>query len=258
MIESEIFGYEPGTFTGGLKQGKPGKLELAYGGTLFLDEVNCMSLDMQVKLLRVLEEKKFQRLGGHRNINLDARIISATNQDLRERLALGHFRSDLYYRLSVVEIRIPPLRLHKQDIEIYANRFIPEMNKRLGRTIQGCSQEAMDYLMSYSWPGNVRELKNWIERAVNLAGSDVLTVSDFPNPVHTEPMLSSNKTPVTAPTDNQATLSDSLGSIERDQIKLILKMYDGNTEHAARHLGIGRTTLYRKIKKYGLMSKEIH
>ena len=256
MIESEIFGYEPGTFTGGLRQGKSGKLELANGGTLFLDEVNGMSLDMQIKLLRVLEEKKFQRLGGHRYITLDARIIAATNQDLRERVALGNFRSDLYYRLGVVEIQILPLRHRKQDIEIYVNCFIKEMNRKLGRSIQGCSPEAMDCLMSYSWPGNVRELKNWIERAANLSESDILTPDDFPSPVNAEPRFSNDRPVMSA--DIETSLSGSIELIERDRIKLTLRRCGGNTEQASRDLGIGRATLYRKIKKYGIVSKEIH
>ena len=253
IIESEVFGYEPGTFTGGLQQGKPGKLELANGGTLFLDELNGMSLDMQVKLLRVLEERQFQRLGGKRYINLNAKIISATNQDLRERVLLGNFRSDLYYRLAVVEIQIPPLRLRKQDIEIYIRHFIREMNERLGRSVRGCSPDAMDYLMSYSWPGNVRELRNWIERAVNLAESDLLAPGDFPSPMTVETVFVNPKV-VSDTSFASDELNMSVELAECNKIKSALAKYAGNRELVSKHLGIGRATLYRKIRKYGLGS----
>lgn len=250
MIESEFFGYEPGTFTGGLQQGKPGKLELANGGTLFLDELNSMSLDMQVKLLRVLEEKQFQRLGGHRYITLNARIIGATNQDLQERVTLGHFRSDLYYRLAVVEIQIPPLRMRRQDIAIYVRSFIQEMNRRLCRSIKTCSKDAMDYLMNYTWPGNVRELKNWIERAVNLAESNILTPEDFPLPAGGETGLCNYRRASGDAGKNE--LAVSVGLAEKEKIRNALGKYPQSKELVCRHLGIGRATLYRKIKKYGL------
>ena len=256
MIESEIFGYEPGTFTGGLRQGKAGKLELANGGTLFLDELNGMMSDMQIKLLRVIEEKQFQRLGGNRYIKLDARIICATNQDLRERVALGHFRSDLYYRLGVVEIQIPPLRQHKEDIEIYVNRFIQIMNRRLDRSIQGCSEDVLEYFKSYSWPGNIRELKNWIERAVNLAKGDILTLNDFPIQSRNIP-IKNHKPEIQAPVKKG--LAASMELTERNNIKSALEQYAGDKDLVSQHLGIARATLYRKIKKYGIeMTKQIH
>ena len=247
MIESEIFGYEPGTFTGGLRQGKPGKLELANGGTLFLDEVNGMSLDMQVKLLRVLEEKRFQRLGGHRYIGLDARIIAATNQDLRERIALGYFRIDLYYRLAVVEIQIPPLRQRRQDIGIYVDYFIRDMNGKLGRSIQCCTQEVMDYLFSYSWPGNVRELRNWIERAASLSDGNILTIDDFPYTKHHPEKY--NPVKLTASEATVPSLSEPRESDQRRKIIFTLDKHGGNVQLASGDLGISRATLYRKIKQ---------
>ena len=256
MIESEIFGYEPGTFTGGLRQGKPGKLELANGGTLFLDELNGMMPDMQIKLLRVLEEKQFQRLGGNRYIKLDAKIIGATNRDLREGVALGHFRSDLYYRLGVVEIQIPPLRSHKEDIEIYVKEFIQLMNRRLGRSIHGCSQEALDYLMSYSWPGNIRELKNWVERAINLAKGNILTLHDFPIQCANLILTKNNSVKIARA---KTGLAASIEMAEKDNIKSALERYEGSKDLVSKHLGIGRATLYRKIKKYKIeVTKQIH
>ncbi len=256
LIESEIFGYEAGTFTGGLRSGKAGKLELAHGGTLFLDEINGMSMDMQVKLLRVLEERVFQRLGGSRSIDLGARIISATNQDLAERIRHGSFRPDLYYRLSVVEIQIPPLRQRVKDIEMLTYWFIEEKSRLLNKTIKGITDEALSHLLTYPWPGNVRELKNWIERAVNLAEGDYLTISDFPNSAHIEEISAQRFLTHTIKPINE---SGSLRQTEQEAIKAAINECRGNILEASRHLGISRATLYRKMEKHQIsISKKVH
>jgi two-component system response regulator AtoC len=200
-------------------------------------------MDMQAKLLRVLEDRQFQRLGGNNYISIDARIISATNQNLMERVNLGNFRGDLYYRLSVIEINIPGLRERKTDIEILVKHFIDEKNRQLGRNIQGISDQAMDFLMAYSWPGNVRELKNWIERAVNLARGETLDIEDFPG--------SAIKTLILAPFGDKPGESMNLvGLFERDVIKRMLAECDGNILKTAKRLAISRATLYRKMEKY--------
>ena len=258
LIESEIFGYEAGTFTGGLRQGKPGKLELAKGGTLFLDEINGMSMDMQTKLLRVLEERTFQRLGSTNNfIRLDARIISATNQDLLKRIEHGNFRGDLYYRLSVIDIVIPPLRERKDDIEILVKTFIDEKNRQLGRNIKGVSKDALDYLKSYPWPGNVRELKNWIEKAVNLAEGEALRREDFPS-FHAISGSSHEALTLSVQNDVKEDALHAVDLFERDVIKTVLKECGGNILQTAKRLGIGRATLYRKMDKYEIsLSKNV-
>ena len=248
LIESELFGYEAGTFTGGLRGGKSGKLELAGNGTLFLDEVNGMSLAMQAKLLRVLEEKRFQRLGGKSYLYLGARIMAAANKDLQEEIDNGNFRSDLYYRLNVFEIRVPPLRVRKGDIGLLAQAFIWEISRSLGKTVKGITPEAMARLKAYPWPGNVRELKNWIERAVNLTEGPLLTPSDFP--VEKQPTETPGQRPSLPDYEIRAPLE--LGQVEQDTICQVLEVCGGNVTESARRLGIGRATLYRKLKKYGL------
>lgn len=248
LIESELFGYEAGTFTGGLRGGKSGKFEMANSGTLFLDEVNGMPLSMQAKLLRVLEEKRFQRLGGNTYFHLEARIIAATNKDLREEIAKGNFRNDLYYRLNVFEIQVPPLRERLGDIELLALDFTEQISRNLGKKIEGIAPEAIDHLEAYSWPGNVRELKNWIERAVNITGEAVLAPGDFP--IVEQAMEPLDQRPSRPDPGSAASLP--LGQVERDTILQVLKACGGNMSEAARRLGIGRATLYRKLKKHGL------
>jgi len=250
LIESEFFGYEPGTFTGGLQKGKPGKLELVRGGTLFLDEINGMSIDMQAKLLRVLEEKKFQRLGSNKYVPLDARVVSATNQDLLEQVKHGTFRHDLYYRLSVVEIHIPPLRMRMKDIEILVHCFIEEKNRQLGRSIKGISKEAMEYLMSYHWPGNIRELRNWIERAINLVHGNILSVQDFPTPTK---CIDIQRVSQFLDLKGREKEVSRLGLMEYNTIRTVLEDCKGNISQASKRLGISRATLYRKMRKYGIV-----
>ena len=252
LIESELFGYEAGTFTGAVRGGKSGKFEMANGGTLFLDEVNGMSLDMQAKLLRVLEEKRFQRLGGKANFHLEARVISATNKDLHKEIANGNFRSDLYYRLSVLEIPVPPLRERRGDIKLLCHSFIHEISRSLGKKINSISPEALAYLESYSWPGNVRELKNWLERALNFTDAAVLTVNDFPdNKAWMEPKSQHRRPPSNSPSPLD------LKEMERGAILRVIQECRGNLAECARELGIGRATLYRKMKRHNLSLNRI-
>ena len=248
LIESELFGYEGGTFTGGLRSGKSGKLELAGSGTFFLDEVNGMSLGMQAKLLRVLEEKQFQRLGGNSYLRLSARIMAASNKDLPEEIDKGNFRSDLYYRLNVFEIRVPPLRERRGDIELLALAFTEQISRNLEKAVRGIAPEAMARLEAYSWPGNVRELKNWIERAVNITEGSLLVPADFPvEKQATEPLVKRPSLP-----DRGTSAPSHLCRVERDTIHQVLEACGGNMTETAKRLGIGRATLYRKLKKYGL------
>ena len=251
LIESELFGYEAGTFTGGLRDGKSGKLEIANGGTLFLDEINGMSLQMQAKLLRVLEEKKFLRLGGKSYSNLDARIIVATNKDLQQEMKKGVFRSDLFYRLSIFEIHVPPLRERKEDIKFLVHRFVKEISGKVGKKVEEISPEAITYLEHYNWPGNVRELKNWIERAVYLSEGSILTIDNF-----SQDTLVKTRADTNYP---KAMREDvfSLIDIEMDAIKAALEECCGNISQACKRLGIGRASLYRKLHKYNFRLSKV-
>ncbi len=247
LIESELFGYEAGTFTGALASGKPGRFELANGGTLFLDEVNGMSLDMQAKLLRVLEERKFLRLGGKHCIPLEATIVAASNRPLEEEVEKGNFRSDLYYRLNVVEIVIPPLCERKEDIEILIGYFMEEIGNRLKKDVTEITPDAMEYLKNQPWPGNVRQLKNWIERAITLAEDTVLSLEDFSREQEGGKAVRMEKSKPARP---RQTYSIRLSEVESTMIRTALEESGGNVSGAARKLGISRDTLYRKMKKY--------
>jgi len=205
-----------------------------------------MSLSMQAKLLRVLEEKEFLRLGGARYIPLDARIIAATNKELLTEVKEGSFRSDLYYRLNVLELRIPPLRERRGDIELLAQLFIQMVSRELDKRIEGITPDALEFLKHRSWNGNVRELKNWIERAVNLTRGPLVTRADFP------PELIGGETARPLTTLSPSRDNSSLPQMERETIQRVLSDCRGNVTVACRELGIGRTTLYRKLKKYGL------
>lgn len=247
LVESELFGYEAGTFTGGIREGKSGKFELVAGGTLFMDEINGMPLAAQAKLLRALEDKKFFRLGGTRYLHLDARIITATNKDILQEIEMGNFRSDLYYRLNVLEINIPPLRERGHDIRLLAHLFLQEISEKVGKRVEDISPEAIGYLERRSWPGNVRELKNWIERAVNLVEGSILTLSDFP-----QDERSTGKDDSHIVNERVQHDTSDLHKLERITIMDVLEECGGNITEASRRLGIGRATLYRKMKKYQL------
>ena len=239
LLESELFGYERGAFTGAL-QSRAGKIEQAAEGVLFLDEVAEMSSSVQAKFLRVLQEREFQRLGGSRVQKADVRIIAATNRDLSAALARGEFREDLYYRLRVFEIALPPLRERKEDIFPLAEAFVDEIGKTVGRPCAGISKQARDVLLAYSWPGNVRELRNAIERAIILCDGGLITAEHLP-----APRPGNGKTAQPAP-------NQSLQDVERNLVENALKEARNNKALAARLLGITRSQLYSRIQKYGI------
>jgi Nif-specific regulatory protein len=243
LLESELFGYERGAFTGAL-QARAGKIEQAAEGVLFLDEVAEMSSSVQAKFLRVLQEKEFQRLGGSRVQKADVRVIAATNRDLSAALARGDFREDLYYRLRVFEIALPPLRERKEDILPLAESFVEEIGKTVGRPCAGISKEARDALLAHSWPGNVRELRNAIERAIILCEGGLIASAHLP-PVH-----SGNGKGQTKPASASG---HSLGDVERNLVENALKDARHNKALAARLLGITRSQLYSRIQKYGIV-----
>jgi transcriptional regulator with GAF, ATPase, and Fis domain len=242
LLESELFGYERGAFTGAL-QSRPGKIEQAAEGVLFLDEVAEMSPSVQAKFLRVLQEKEFQRLGGSRVQKADVRIIAATNRDLSAALARGDFREDLYYRLRVFEIALPPLRERREDILPLAEAFVEEIGKTVGRPCAGISKQARDVLLSYSWPGNVRELRNAIERAIILCDGGLITADHLP-----EPRPGNGKGTASAAAAQGGNLQD----VERNLVENALKEARHNKALAARLLGITRSQLYSRIQKYGI------
>jgi two-component system response regulator AtoC len=241
LLESELFGHEKGSFTGAYAQ-KKGKFEFANGGTIFLDEVGEMSANIQVHLLRVLEEKEFTRVGGNEPIRVDLRVISATNKDLRKAIEKQEFREDLYYRLNVVNIELPPLRERKEDIPLLAEHFLNKFAMENKKEISGFSPEAMELVLGYDWPGNVRELENAIERAVILAKSSIITIADLPQE---NLSLAYSTTP-----------RKNLKAVEKGHIWNILRETGENYSEAARILGISRMTLYNKAKEYGFDVKK--
>lgn len=243
LLESELFGYEEGAFTGAKRGGKPGKFELAHGGTIFLDEIGDMPLHLQVKLLRVLQEKKFERVGGVNSIWTDIRLVAATNRNLEEMIKLGQFRNDLYYRLSVIPFIIPPLRERDNDILTLARYFLEKFNTILRKDIEGFDRVVEQIIEGYGWPGNVRELENAIEYAVNIETDPVITVRRFP-PRIVDAVLRVNLG------DQRV---ETLENLERDAIIRALRHYGMNTvgkEKVARALGISLATLYRKMKEF--------
>jgi two-component system response regulator AtoC len=242
LLESELFGHEKGAFTGAHAQRK-GKIEFANRGTLFLDEVGEMSANIQVHLLRVLEEKEFTRVGSNELIKVDVRVVSATNRDIREAIASGQFREDLYYRLNVVTIDLPPLRERKEDIPLLANHFLKKFTAENQKEVSGFSPEVTDFLLKYQWPGNVRELENTIERAVILAQNSEIQLAD---------LLQKSSSLI-----NSASPIRSLDEVERNHIISILNETGRNYTKAAKILGISRATLYSKARKYGLFVNKI-
>ncbi|NLJ58017.1 MAG: sigma 54-interacting transcriptional regulator [Tissierellia bacterium] len=255
LLESELFGYEPGSFTGASKKGRTGKFELAEGGTIFLDEIGEMPLDMQVKLLRVIQEKKLTRIGGNAVFDLDVRIIAATNKDLFEECRKGAFREDLYYRINVLHVMLPPLRERKDDINELIHHFINKLNLKLDKDIRGISPEAMNKIMQYSWPGNVRELENTIERAVNLCKTDTITEKDiFIENFHKDLQLSVEDTKDLTTEIISETEIEPLEVIEKRAIERALNIAGGNITTTANLLKVTRNTIYNKIKRYNLLS----
>lgn len=239
LLESELFGHEKGAFTGATSQ-KKGRFELANGGTIFLDEIGEIDHSVQVKILRVLQEREFERVGGEKTIEVDVRIIAATNRNLEEEVKKGNFREDLYYRLNVVHIKVPPLRERKEDIELLAIEFLKEFNEEDGKAIKGFSPQARKALMAYSWPGNIRELKNTIESSVVLAKGNTIELEDL-NP---EIMEKGREKSVTI------SLPTTLEDAEKKVILEMIAYSGGNKSKAAESLKIGRKTLHRKLSEW--------
>lgn len=245
LFESEIFGYEKGAFSGANQKGKKGKVELANKGTLFLDEIGEMPLEMQVKFLRILQEKKFYPVGGTKEIEVDFRIMAATNRDLKELVAEGKFREDLYYRLNVVNIVVPPLRERFEDIIELTHYFLYEISIKYNRPIHGISKDVMEAILHYSWPGNIRELKNTIERLVVFSENGNIKLEDLP--FETEKGTVTNHI-----IGGRMSLSERLQEHEKDIILTELKKVNGNKIACAKNLDISRATLYNRMNKLGI------
>jgi len=246
LLESELFGHVKGAFTSAIKD-KAGRFELASGGTIFLDEIDAFSPALQVKLLRVLQEGEFERVGDNKTIKVDIRVIVATNQNLQELIKQGKFRKDLYYRLNIISIAVPPLRERKDDIPLLIIDLIKKHSKHISKKIEGVSKEALSKFTDYDWPGNIRELENVIERAIILSKGPMINVEDLPDFFHN---LEETKEPCT---DDKLRLKEALRSPEKSLILKALQSTSGNRNETARILGINRTTLYKKMQKFGLL-----
>jgi DNA-binding NtrC family response regulator len=240
LLESELFGHEKGSFTGAVSR-KRGRFELAHGGTIFLDEIGEIDQSVQIKLLRVLQEKKFERVGGEEVIEVDVRVITATNRDLEHEIAEGRFREDLFYRLNVVRIHVPPLRERKDDIPMMIASFVKEFAEENGKRIEGIDPKARSALYAYDWPGNVRQLRNCVESAVVMSSSPVITLDDLPPSIRPGEEAPSIHIPVGA----------TMAEAERQVIMQTLSANAGNKTKTAEVLGIGRKTLHRKLDEYG-------
>jgi transcriptional regulator with PAS, ATPase and Fis domain len=250
LIESELFGYSAGAFTGALKSGKIGKIELAHNGTLFLDEIGEMPLNMQPKILRVLENGEMTRIGSEKTIKASIRVIAATNKDLSKMVEEGFFRKDLYYRLNSVVINLPPLRERKDDIPLLVNRFVEDYCMEYGINILGIAPEVMDIFINHNWEGNIRELKNVIERIVVLAknnNTDVIDSSFLP-----KNLIGDKKINPYPKQESIYDLSNILNNAERETIINVMRSTRNNKSHAAKLLNIPRSTLYFKLKKHNL------
>ncbi|MBN2178688.1 MAG: sigma-54-dependent Fis family transcriptional regulator [Deltaproteobacteria bacterium] len=241
LLESELFGHEKGSFTGAERR-KEGKFRQADGGSIFLDEVSEMSLAMQVKLLRVLQEREIVRVGGDEVIKIDVRVIAATNRNLIEEVEKGNFREDLFYRLNVVSLNMPSLRERREDIPLLAQHFLTQFAEKNRKDIKGLTPQAMDSLLKYAWPGNIREVMNTIERAVVLSRAEYLDEEDLSLIIRNEPAIEYS---------NHGNMP--LEDVERNTVLETLEAAAGNKSEAARRLGITRRTLHKKLKKYGVM-----
>jgi DNA-binding NtrC family response regulator len=252
LLESEMFGHEKGAFTGAIKT-RIGRFELANGGTIFLDEIADMSPGLQAKLLRVLQEHEFERVGGVNTIKVDIRVIAATNQDLEKAVKEGKFREDLFYRLNVIPIKLPPLRERKSDIPLLVNHFIDRFNQEKKCKVKGPSKECIEYFMKYPWPGNVRELENMLERLVILKGEGTIEISDLPEKVlnaEMDPLL------ITIP-DSGISFDVAVSEFEKRLILQALKKSNWVKNRAAKLLRLNRTTLVEKMKRINLTKESI-
>ncbi|MFZ5353270.1 MAG: sigma-54 interaction domain-containing protein [Bacillota bacterium] len=247
LLESELFGYEEGAFTGAKKGGKTGKFELASEGTIFLDEIGDMPMSMQVKLLRVLQEKEIEKIGSNKTQKINSRVIAATNKELKKLVQQGKFREDLFYRLNVVTIEIPSLRDRMYDIEALCMNLLDKITIRLGKYVTSISETAMDYLRSYQWPGNVRELENVLERAVNIVDGEVIL------PMHLPVYIVKKK--AGSQTGPVRDLKLLIEEVEKEAILKCLEHTKGNKQQAAKLLNISRSSLYEKMEKYLIETK---
>ncbi|AUX21801.1 Fis family transcriptional regulator [Sorangium cellulosum] len=267
LMESELFGYERGAFTGAVAS-KPGRFELASGGTLFLDEIGEIPTEMQVKLLRVLQESEFERVGGIKTIHVDVRLVAATNRDLKREIAAGSFREDLFYRLNVVPIALPALRDRRGDIPHLAAHFVAKFNARLKKNIEGIEPEALERLSSHAWPGNIRELENVVERALLFADGARIRLDDLPEELRSgAPPLTGAALPLAAASADAALapstpdglkeqVKAAMSKLEHDLIERALKQTHGNVTHAARLLKISRKGLQLKMKELNLRERD--
>jgi len=254
LLESELFGYRKGAFTGA-KENRPGLLEAADGGTLFLDEVGNLPMNVQKTLLRFLQEKEFNRLGDTTPTRVDVRVLSATNSDLKQAVKSGAFREDLYYRLNVVNIHLPPLRERRDDIPLLAAHFIHLQNQKFGTTVKGFDKEAMQALCDFDWPGNIRQLKNVIEACMAMVGEEYIcreTLDQFIEVVSG----AAAPPPLTQAETGDVPFNAALDRFEADLLKGLLRKHAGNVENAAREADMNMATIYRKIKKYGIRKEE--
>ncbi|MGH8629198.1 MAG: sigma 54-interacting transcriptional regulator, partial [Burkholderiales bacterium] len=251
-LESELFGHARGAFTGAMSD-KDGKFRAAEGGTIFLDEISCASPALQVKLLRILQDKQFEPIGSNHTLTADVRVILATNVDLPAEVAAGRFRKDLFYRINVVNIDLPLLRQRIGDIPLLAEQFVQKYREQSGKRVLGFSEEAMECMQGYTWPGNVRELENCVERAVLLARNAHIVKSDLPAQV-LEALGPSKGQPLLAGSPGRPfTLKAALAEPERRVIQAALETHNWNRSLTARALDINRTTLYKKMRRYGLL-----
>jgi len=265
LMESELFGHERGAFTGAVSS-KPGRFELADGGTLFLDEIGEIPVEMQVKLLRALQENEFERVGGVQTIRVDVRLVVATNRDLARLVEEGRFREDLFYRLNVVPIRLPPLRERREDIPLLVQHFLSKHNTRLGRKVQGIQPAALSALVEHRWPGNIRELENVVERAILFCGGTEIGPGDLPpelsgeRPAQAAPASGGAVFAAAAPPGDDSSMKDivkqATAELERDLILRALAETQGNVTQAARKLKISRKSLQNKMKEFGLRDAE--
>ena len=247
LLESELFGYEAGAFTGAKKGGKPGKFELAHKGTILLDEIGDMPIDLQAKILKVIQERSFFRIGGTEEINVDIRIISATNQNLENLVQENKFREDLFFRINVIPIFLPPLRERKEDILLLVNYFIDIYKDKLKKNITGLSDQAKNLLKNYDFPGNVRELENMIEYAMNMETEEKITVNNLP--------FINNQVRIKRGRTEELNLDKAVSRLEKDLIEEALEIFGRSTTgklDAAKKLGVSKTTLYKKINKYNI------
>ena len=245
LLESELFGHEKGAYTGAVSQ-KRGRFELADGGTIFLDEIGEINQNLQIKILRVLQEKQFERVGGEKSVTVDTRLITATNRDLEKEVENGTFRSDLYYRLNVVHIHVPPLRERKEDLPLLIAAFIKEFTEENAKSISGIEPKARAALYAYEWPGNIRQLRNCLESAVVMSSDDIIRLSDLPEHVREAEQTATVRIQI----------GTSLAEAEKHIIMETLAAYKGNKSKTADILGIGRKTLHRKLDEFAASASE--